>query len=155
MIDLQDAFKFTQEDLDHNRTGDLSPRQQAGLAKVNRNTPLGLAATIFVTLLLALVTVAIGGVVSCITGMLAVIGLLLMVTYIIQWQRVRADMAFGKCMKISGAAKFTQVRGEFVLMLDTQSFRLSTEEYQSMSEGRRYAVYYTPNGKTILSVEQL
>lgn len=167
---LNEAFAFSEDDLILNQTGQLAPDQIRVMRHYQGNATVALVALILFLGTLGLIGVIIFSTQGLTTW--ALVAAVLMITlpalgyWLIKAERSkwRADLRQNKAQCTSGTVQLitsvqTLLRGtirfnQYRLLVNGLEFAISEDQYQAVTDGTRYHVYYITRSEMILSLEE-
>ena len=165
--DLTETFGFSDEDLEYNRLGNLSPRQTAEALRSMRRNRIGYAvlaticAAVAAGLTVTLVVDGIEGNVGYLIGaIVAAAGVLLFVPGLFEGPDTKVRVAEGRARFVESESDTVDGDGIVIgtstiqlLLLDGESFQIDPDQFGALAEGHLYRVYHQPRPDPILSVE--
>jgi hypothetical protein len=163
---LVGSFGFTEEDLEANRDGYLSPSQRVALRRVRRGWRDWSFLTVIVCAFASMIAVLDGiRVGDPLERRTSVIGLICVATAVVftvcyqRWQQYQKDLWKGDVAVIIGNISVTQYEERFgtkcVVRVSRRTFTVDALAAQTLHNGERYAIYYSPHSGKLLSAELL
>lgn len=158
---LKTALKFTQEDLEANRTGRMSARQRDArkpppVASIAQWVILG-HFVLLVGVLGAIALVAnrpiLWGILLGVAG-LAALPFIATRNEFVMRPVLQSDLAQGRVARACGVVLFQLQGGSTRLLVAGEAFSVSTKVSAAFVQGQSYCLYYLPQSKVILSAEQ-
>jgi hypothetical protein len=149
------AFRFSDEDLEFNRKGSMSPNQVRQLRRARfRITVLSAAGGVFMLL------IAFGLMLQDISLIFVMIMALVSFFYSAYsaWVYTQ-DIQLGAAVSASGQIALStrvgtrQSRTRYNLHIRGAQMEVSGSQYQSLKNGGEYTVYYTPHAQVVLAIE--
>ncbi len=162
--DLMSVLKFTQDDLDSNRNGLLSEKQQQKFAEdYNALTISTVIAGLVGGVLLPLMIYLIDHNSPAGDGSILVVFVILVLAGAVYawWKKgaVGADLNGKQVEAIQGRIKLSVTGGSkgsnFKITLGDQSWTVENNIFLAFKNGDPYCLYYAPHSKTLLSAEWL
>lgn len=160
--DLMRLLDFDKDDLNANRRGQLSARQQARLRRTrSRATALNVLLLVFIVLCATgalYLAQTRNSIVGLLIGiLLTVVNAILMARTLQNWLRVAEDLRTQRVEALSGAVERTvRVVGRaiiYVLKVGGREFIAPKAVFNTVPEGERWHFYRAPRSGTLLSAE--
>lgn len=157
---MQDTFYLEPDDLDANRQGEITPRQQERVRGQMRSAMLGVGCLSLLAVIPALVLAALAQ--SPLVWVIVGGGFILLAFRYrttlqeigSRRQAIETDLAAGQAAAVEGQLQKKQTgRASYYLGVDDQFFLVPRQVYETAPEDAPAVIYHLPQSRHLLSVE--
>lgn len=161
---LQQALDFTDDDLQANRDGKLSPKQRMKLESAQKGSFRALWVMAIITLAALILGVFVGGIVLIMLGTIALLlSIMALVEYLNSYRAYDHDLKLPTIETVQGLLEYMMRENSAFdgmthpagIRIGDMKFLLLDDQVLSFEEGEVYVLYYAPATQTLLSAEQV